>query len=279
MQLQQATIRRPRVRWAKILAHTALAAFSLYILLPLLWVLRTSLVPETQAYSAIVFPALTFDNYLRLFEAHSFGRTYLNSFLAAGGSTAFGVPIAAMTGYAFARFRTGGQATRFVVLATQMLPPVALVLPIFTIFRAFGLTNSVFGIGLAYVGLNFPFMTWILMGFFEGVPVELEWAGMVDGATRWTAFWRLVVPVAAPGIAAASVLGFILAWNEFLFALILSGPTSATIPVTLAGLQSQNGVLIAEISAGVILGIVPLVVASRFIQRYLVRGLTFGAVK
>lgn len=268
-----------RIRWGKVFAHLALVVFSLYILLPLLWVLRTSLVPEARAYSAALFPSFTFGNYLRLFEAHDFGRTYLNSFLAAGGSTVFGVPIAAMTGFAFARFRTGGQGTRFMVLATQMLPPVALVLPIFTIFRAVGLTNSIFGIGLAYVGLNFPFMTWILMGFFEGVPVELEWAAMVDGATRWTAFWRVVVPVAAPGIAAAAVLGFILAWNEFLFALILSGPSTATIPVTLAGLQSQNGVLIAEISAGVILGVLPLVLASRFIQRYLVRGLTFGAVK
>ncbi len=279
MARQRGTTRGRNGRWATIFAHAALVIFSAYILLPLLWVLRTSFVPETRAYSSLLFPAFTFGNYLRLFEAHDFGRTYLNSFLAAGGSTVFGVPLAALTGYAFARYRTGGQTTRFMVLATQMLPPVALVLPIFTIFRAVGLTNSVLGIGLAYVGLNLPFMSWILMGFFEGVPVELEWAGMVDGATRWVAFWRVVVPVAAPGIAAAAVLGFILAWNEFLFALILSGPTSATIPVTLAGLQSQNGVLIAEISAGVILGVLPLVVASRFIQRYLVRGLTFGAVK
>ncbi len=279
MQAQARPRRRRRIRWGKVLAHVALIVFSLYILLPLLWVLRTSLVPEARAYSASIVPSLTFSNYVRLFEAHDFGRTYLNSFLAAAGSTAFGVPLAAMTGYAFARFGTGGQPTRFMVLATQMLPPVALALPIFTIFRGIGLTNSVFGIGLAYVGLNFPFMTWILMGFFEGVPVELEWAGLVDGATRWAAFWRVVVPVAAPGIAAAAVLGFILAWNEFLFALILSGPHTATIPVTLSGLQSQNGVLIAEISAGVILGVLPLVIASRFIQRYLVRGLTFGAVK
>jgi len=101
----------------------------------------------------------------------------------------------------------------------------------------------------------------------------------VDGATVWGAFWRIVIPVSLPGIAAASVLGFILAWNEFLFALILTGPTTATIPVALAGLQSQNGVEIAEISAGVVLAVVPLIIASRLIQRHLVRGLTFGAIK
>ena len=101
----------------------------------------------------------------------------------------------------------------------------------------------------------------------------------MDGATVWGAFWRIVIPVSLPGIAAASVLGLILAWNEFLFALILTGPTTATIPVALAGLQSQNGVEIAEISAGVVLAVVPLIIASRLIQRHLVRGLTFGAIK
>ena len=117
------------------------------------------------------------------------------------------------------------------------------------------------------------------MGFFEGVPKEFEWAAYVDGATPFGAFWRVVVPVSLPGIMAAGVLGFILAWNEFLFALILSGPTSATIPVTLAGLQSQNGVQIAKVSAGVVMAVVPILLASRFIQRHLVRGLTFGGVK
>src|SRR5262249_61497143 len=127
---------------------------------------------------------------------------------------------------------------RFVILAAQMLPPVAIILPVFTLFRSFDLTNSVTGLVIAYAAINLPFLTWILMGFFEGVPVELEWAAQVDGATVWSAFWRIVIPVSLPGIAAAAVLGFILAWNEFLFALILTGPTTATIPVALAARQS-----------------------------------------
>jgi len=102
------------------------------------------------------------------------------------------LPFAAMTGYAFARFRTGGRLARFVVVATQMLPPVALALSSFAIFRAVGLTNSIPGLILAYSALNLPFLTWILMGFFEGVPVDLEWAAMTDGTTAWGAFWRIV---------------------------------------------------------------------------------------
>ncbi len=267
------------MRLKLILPHVVLVIFALYIALPPLWVLRTSFVPDSVAYKVSLFPDFTFDNYITLLTDGSFGQAYINSFIAAAGSTLLGLPLAAMTGYAFARYRTGGQISRFLVLATQMLPPVAIILPVFAIFRLLGLTNSVPGLMIAYAAINLPFLTWILMGFFEGVPIELEWAAQVDGATVWSAFWRIVMPVSLPGIAAAAVLGFILAWNEFLFALILTGPTTATIPVALAGLQSSNGVQIAEISAGVILGILPLLVASRFVQRYLVRGLTFGAVK
>jgi multiple sugar transport system permease protein len=261
------------------LSHAILALFALYIALPPLWVLRTSFVPEAQAYDLSLMPGFTWDNYVKLLVQDKFWLAYLDSFVAASVSTLLALPIGAMAGYAFARYRTGGDVSRFVVLATQMLPPVAIVLPVFTLFRAFDLTNSVSGLVIAYAALNLPFLTWILMGFFEGVPVELEWAAMVDGATIWRAFWRIVIPVSLPGLAAAAVLGFILAWNEFLFALVLTGPSTMTIPVALAGLQSQNGVQIAEVSAGVVLGVAPLLIASRFIQQYLVRGLTFGAIK
>jgi multiple sugar transport system permease protein len=263
----------------RILSHLLLAIFSLYILLPPLWVLRTSFVSDAGAYRLAVLPDVTLANYVKLFVKDAFALAYRDSFVAAAASTLLGLPIAAMTGYAFARYRTGGQASRFLILATQMLPPVALVLPTFGLFRVFGLTNSVSGLVIAYGAINLPFLTWIMMGFFEGVPIELEWAAMADGATVWGAFWRIVMPISLPGLAAAGVLGFILSWNEFLFALILTGPTTATIPVALAGLQSQNGVQIAEISAGVVLAVAPLLIASRFIQNNLVRGLTLGAIK
>ena len=161
------------------------------------------------------------------------------------------MPLACTTGYAFARFQTSGRTGRFAVLATQMLPPVALALPTFMFYRTVGLTNSLPGLMLVYAALNLPFLTWILMGFFQSVPADLEGAAMTDGATAWGAFWRIVLPVAAPGIAAAAVLGFILSWNEFLFALILGGPRTATVPVALASLQTSNGVEIAKVSAGV----------------------------
>lgn len=259
--------------------HLGLILVSAVVLLPPLWVLRTSLVPESLSYSTDLLPQVTLDNYAALFGRGRFGSYYMNSLVVSLGSVVLALPFAAMTGYAFARHRTGGAFARFVVLATQMLPPVAIVLPAFAFFRSIGLTNSVFGLTIAYAAINLPFLIWILMGFFEGIPVDLEWAAMTDGATAWGAFWRVVLPVSLPGIAAAGVLGFILSWNEFLFALVLTGPSTATIPVALAALQTSNGVQIAKVSAGVVLAVLPLVVASRFIQRFIVQGLTFGSVK
>lgn len=270
---------RPNSTRNKISLHLGLMLVSALILLPPLWVLRTSLVPESLAYSTELMPSISLENYISLFTEKHFGTFYLNSLIVASASVILAMPFAAATGYAFARFQTGGKLGRFLVLATQMLPPVALVLPAFAILRSLELTNSLAGLTLVYAALNLPFLAWILMGFFEGIPVDLEWAAMTDGTTAWGAFWRVVLPVSLPGIAAASVLGFILSWNEFLFALVLTGPRTSTIPVALAALQTSNGVQIGKVSAGVILAIVPLVIASRFVQRFIIKGLTFGSVK
>jgi len=263
----------------RLALHLGLLLVCAVILLPLLWVVRTSFLPEPLSYSSDLLPAFTLDNYVDLFTSTRYGRSYLNSLIVATGSVVIALPFAAMTGYAFARFKTSGKGGRFAVLATQMLPPVAIVLPAFALFRAVGLTNSLTGLVIVYAALNLPFLIWILMGFFEGIPVDLEWAAQTDGASAWGAFWRVVLPVSLPGIAAAGVLGFILTWNEFLFALVLSGPQTATVPVALSSLQTSNGVQIAKVSAGVVLAILPLVIASRFIQRFIVQGLTFGSVK
>jgi multiple sugar transport system permease protein len=263
---------------ARTSLHIGLAIASLSVLLPILWTLRVAVVPASDSYNPEILPALSTENFAALFSGR-FGQSYFNSLVVATGSVLLAMPFAVSMGYAFARFSTGGSLARFAVLATQMLPPVALALPAFALFRGFGLTNSLPGLVLVYTAVNLPFLTWILMSFFKGIPVDLEWAALTDGCTPWGAFVRIVLPVSLPGMAAAGVLGFILSWNEFLFALVLSGPKTATIPVALAALQTSNGVEIGTVAAGVVLAVLPLMIASRFIQRFIVEGLTFGAVK
>lgn len=263
----------------KVAIHFALILVSSFFLLPLLWILRTALLPESLGY---VLPPrwgpLTLANFAELLQG-AFGRALLNSLVIASSTVIFGLPIAALLGYALARYRPGGASLRFGVLATQMLPPIALALPLFSLFRSWGLVNTIPGIVIAYLAFALPFMSWMLMGFFEGIPRELEEAALVDGATPLGSFVRVVLPVSAPGLFAAGVLGFILAWNEFLFALILSGQDTQTIPVVLSAQITQRGVLFSRVAAGIVIGILPVVVLARVVDRYLVEGLTFGAVK
>lgn len=271
---------RRRRWWLRVLlTHAALLLVAAFFLLPLLWIARTALLPEELAY---VLPPRwgpwTLENFRGIITG-TFGRAMVNSLVVASATVAIGLPVAAMLGYALARYRTGGEGLRFAVLATQMLPPIALALPLFSLFRAWGLVNSLPGIVVAYLTIGLPFMSWMLMGFFDGIPRVLEEAALVDGATPLTAFARVVLPVAAPGLFAAGMLGFILAWNEFLFVLLLSGVDTQTVPVVLAAQITQRGVLFSRVAAGVVLSILPVVVLARAVDRYLVAGLTFGAVK
>ncbi|HYD04503.1 MAG TPA: carbohydrate ABC transporter permease [Reyranella sp.] len=266
-------------RRGNLVAHAVLVLFCLVIALPLLWVLRTSFVPEAQSTSLDLETGFTLDNYLKLLVEDGFWRAAVNSFAAAALSTLLALPFAAMLGYALARYRNGGQAGRFLLLLLQLLPPIAIVLPAVALFQVAGLADPMSGLVIAYAAINLPFLTWILIGFFEKVPVELEWAAMSDGATAWGAFWRIALPVARPGLAVAALSGFILAWNEYLFALVLTDAETATIPIALTNLQSRTQVPVAELSAGIVLGILPLLIAVGFLRRHLIRGRTFGAIR
>jgi multiple sugar transport system permease protein len=266
-------------RGLRLLASTLLFAFSLAFLLPLLWTLRSALLPEGLAYALPpVFGPLTLENFRQVLVG-PLGRGFLNSLLVASSVVLLGLPLAAGLGYALARYRLGGHPLRFAVLATQMLPPIVLALPLFTLLRALGLSGSLKALVLAHLAFALPFMAWLLMGFFQGFPKELEEAAQVDGATPLDAFFRVVLPLSAPGLFAAGVMGFLLSWNEFLSALLLSGRETQTIPVALSALVTQRGVLFAQVAAGVVLSVLPVALLARTVDRYLVEGLTLGAVK
>jgi multiple sugar transport system permease protein len=263
----------------RTMATLVLLLFVLWILLPLIWILRTSFVPETQSTSLEWQTGFTLENYRKLLVADRFWRAAANSVVAAALSTLLALPFATTLGYALARFRTGGQAGRFLILFLQLLPPIALVLPVVALFQLASFTDPLGGLVLAYAAINLPFMTWVLAGFFGRVPVELEWAAMSDGATAWGAFWRIALPVARPGLRVAALLGFILAWNEFLFALALTDIDTATVPVALTNLQSRAELPFAELSAGILLGILPVLIAAALLRRHLLHGRTFGALR
>jgi multiple sugar transport system permease protein len=285
---QPAALARKRPTAGRIASHALLTVASLTILLPVLWTARTSFGSSDLAYRPgefIFSPTLA--NYRRIFGQLNF-QTYLWNSLWIGIATALVcLLVGSFCAYSIARFRTGGQTLSLTILGTQMLPPVTLVIPLFLLIRQnidlFGQQISLLDRGGTLIGVylsfNLPFVVWILIGFFQSVPVEIEEAARVDGASPFQSFWQIVIPVSLPGLLAAGVFAFVLSWNEFLFALILTGRESRTMPVALSSLMTSQGNQVGAICAATVAMMLPIVALTWVIQRYLVRGLTFGAVK
>jgi len=263
------------------ISHALLIAASLSVLLPILWVARTSLANRLIAYKIppVWFFSPTLDNYRVIFQQYPFQKYFVNSLVIAAVASLISLILGSLAAYSIARFRTGDPILRLSMLSTQMLPAITLVIPIFLLVRVARLWDSPLALILAYLSFNLPYTIWILIGFFQSIPVDLEEAAMIDGCSRTQSLRRVIIPVALPGLLAAGVFNFILNWNEFLFALILTGRDTRTLPVAVASLWTQQGVQIGAVSAATILVVLPVIVLTWIIQKSLVRNLTFGSIK
>jgi multiple sugar transport system permease protein len=278
--------RRPGA--GRIATHLILTTASLTILIPVLWTARTSFGSRDLAYKPGDFWfSPTLGNYRKIFVDQKF-QNYLWNSLWIGIATALVcLLVGSLAAYSIARFRTGGAPLSLAILGTQMLPPVTLVIPLFLLIRQqldlFGQEVSLLDRGwtlvAVYLSFNLPFVVWILIGFFQSIPREIEEAARVDGASPFQAFRQIALPVSLPGLLAAGVFAFVLSWNEFLFALILTGRESRTMPVALSSLMTSQGNQVGAICAATVAMMLPIVALTWVIQRFLVRGLTFGAVK
>lgn len=267
------------------LAHRlAILAYIVFALFPLFWLLRVSVTPNDLLYSEGVrmWPShATLDHYRYVIENSAFPTFFKNSVIVAG-STALAVTVlSSLSGYALSRFRFKGKYWIVaLMLITQMFPLVMLVAPIFKMLSPLGLTNSLTGLVIVYTAFNVPFATFLMQSFFDGIPKDLEEAAMIDGASRFTAFRQIILPLTLPGIAATLGFVFTAAWSELLFALMLiSGNQSATFPVGLLTFVSKFSVDFGQMMAAGVLALIPACLFFLLIQRYLVQGLTAGAVK
>jgi multiple sugar transport system permease protein len=268
-----------------IVAHRlAILAYVAFALFPLYWLLKVSLTPTKLLYSEGVrmWPSqITWDHYSFVLKHSSFPIFFENS-LIVSASTAIIVTIcASLSGYALSRFNFRGKYLIVaLMLLTQMFPLVMLVAPIFKILSPLGLTNSLTGLVIVYTAFNVPFATFLMQSFFDGIPRDLEEAAMIDGATQFVAFRQIILPLTLPGIAATLGFVFTAAWSELLFALMLiNGNDAATFPVGLLTFVSKFSVDFGQMMAAGVLALVPAGLFFLLIQRYLVQGLTAGAVK
>jgi len=253
-----------------------------WTLIPLVWMISASVKTDLQLYLRpprwIVPPV--FDSYRKVLFEIPFGAYFLNSMVIAAGTTAGAIMLGCTAAYGFSRFAFRGAGTvRFLILLTRMIPRIALVVPYFLMMLRFGMLDTHAGLILAYIAFALPFTVWLMIGFFDEVPRDIEEAAFVDGCSRLRAFRDVVLPLAAPGLVVTSIFAFLLSWNEFLFALILSGVHSKTLPVVIAGFNTDVGPLYNTMSAAATLVMVPTVILTLVLQRHVVRGLTLGAVK
>jgi multiple sugar transport system permease protein len=267
------------------IAHRlALLAYVAFALFPLFWLLKVSVTPNKLLYSEGVrmWPSqTTWEHYAFVLRHSAFPTFFMNSLIVAG-STAIVVTIcASLSGYALSRFSF--RAKYWIValmLLTQMFPLVMLVAPIFKILSPLGLTNSLTGLVIVYSAFNVPFATFLMQSFFDGIPKDLEEAAMIDGATQFVAFRQIILPLTLPGIAATLGFVFTAAWSELLFALMLiNNNAAATFPVGLLTFVSKFSVDFGQMMAAGVLALIPAGLFFLAIQRYLVQGLTAGAVK
>jgi multiple sugar transport system permease protein len=272
---------QPSGRSAGLGRHVAIAVTLLVLLSPFLWLLQMSFKSNDlimQFPPPLIFKP-TLENYTSLWHG-AFASSFVNSLLSASFSTGlallFGIPAA----YALSRWAGAGkQALGFAILVTRMAPPIAFTIPFFLFYRTIGLLDTVTGLVLVYTSFNLPLVIWMMQPFFETVPPSLEEAALVDGARISRVFVEIVLPMVAPGIAATAILCFLYAWNDFFFALILTRTNARTAPVAVVNFMNYEGWEWGKIAAGGSLVMAPVLVFSLAVRRYLVSGLTAGAVK
>ena len=251
------------------------------MLVPIAWIFLAAFKNHLDVYTLKIFFKPTLENFSLVFqEPYTLGEKLVNSTIVAFFTVLFAIPIATMAAYSFSRFRLVGETAMLVtILATQFVPAVVIILPFFVMFRDVGLLDTRLGLILVNLAIVMPFAIWMIKGFIDGIPLDTEEAAMVDGSSRAQVIRNIVLPMAAPGLLTAGIFCFIIAWNEFLFALILTNKDAVTLPIGLALFKAEEGDLWNLLSAAGIIIMVPMFVLALLIRKYFVQGMTMGAVR
>ena len=265
-------------------SYLLLGGASFLSLFPLFWTISTSIKNRIDTYTLppkFFNFSPTFKNYHSLFSMDKFWEIYWNSILITIGSTIICLVLGSLAAYAFARkpkFRGRGPLEGLMI-AVRALPGIVLLLPIYKLSSFFGLYDSKIALIMIYAGFNLPFAIWLLMSFFEQIPIEIEESARVDGASNFRMFTRIILPIAAPGLVATGIFVSLLSWNEFLVPVIMAGENAKTLPVLVASFISNRTLDWGPMAAAATVALVPIVLLTVVIQRWLVAGLSSGAVK
>lgn len=281
---------KPKGPWGTILTHGTLIFVCLATLYPLMIVLRIAFSPGNSGVGGGLSPIpvdATFDNFVKVVTTKTadgtwlFGHQLLNSAVIAVATTVLGIFLATTAAYAFSRFRFPGRAAGLMMfLVSQMFPGVLTMVPLYIIMKELGLLNSNLGLILVYATTSIPFCVWMLKGYFDTIPKELEESAIMDGASQFTVFWRIILPLSLPAVSVTALFSFMTAWNEFVLAFtFMDRETSFTLPVRVATYVSENKIYWGELAAASLIVSLPVVALFFALQKNLVGGLTAGGVK
>jgi multiple sugar transport system permease protein len=282
MSLAMPRKRRSRITLPRLGIYAFVVLFVLWTMVPIVWMVLSSF--RTQAGMLSMPPKLfvpidTYSYNYMFFGGGGFGHYLLNSVIASTGSTLISLTLGSLGGYALARVNWRRKSDlSFWIISTRMAPIAAVIVPLYMTFRQLDLLDSLKGLTVAYCTFNLPFAIWIMQAFFRDLPKELEESAKVDGCSTLGSFWRVALPLAAPGVVATGVLCLVFAWNDFAFATTFTGSDNQTIPVAASQLVTQQGIVWGQLMATGTIILLPMVVCGVAIRRWLVRGLTMGAV-
>jgi multiple sugar transport system permease protein len=263
--------------------HLPMLAIVLFAIGPYLWMLITSIKPESTLFSperTILPTVVTLENYIRLFQKTTFVENLGHSLIVAIGTMCVGLSVSITAAYAFSRFRFPGRRLLMLqFLLVNMFPIVLLIIPLFIIMKSLGLLDTHLGLVLAHSTFSIPFATWMMISYFDAIPRSLDEAAMVDGCTPVGAMLRVVLPLTVPGIIATGIYIFITSWNEYLYASILAGQKVRTLTVAIQTLVGEYEIAWGLLTSGGVMGALPVTLLFMLIQKRLVAGMTQGAVK
>jgi len=267
-----------RPTWTKV-GNGLLVLMALSVFLPFFWLTLGSFKTGAQLNNpTLLLFSPTLENWKEVLSSGVLESAWRSAIVGLV-TVSFSIIIGSMGAYAISRYKTGGSATRFGILAAQVLPPAVLVFPFLEVSYQFRLNDTLFAVIISHLSFVLPVVTWFLIGFFDAAPKEVEEQALVDGLSKFQAFRKVVIPQVAPGIGAAAVFGFVLSWNDLFYALILAPGNSATLPVKIASFNTFRGVELGAMCAAILVAVVPVLIVSFFIQKRLVRGISGGAVK
>jgi len=274
--------RGPRRSTLRLIARYAAAiVVTIVFLFPVYWLFMIAFKTPDEIFHAppVWYPAsIQFDNFAVLFKDGD-AVTVGNSLFIAGCSTLVSMFLGTLCAYSLARFKTGGENLAVWIISQRMVPPIAIVFPLFLLYVWLGWVDTYYGMILLYTAFNLPYVIWMMRGYIEDVPIDLEQSALVDGCTRWQVLMRVVFPMVRTGLFATAVFTFVFAWNDFIFALVMTRSAVTTYPVQVTHYFGAQSNFWAKIAAMSMLGTLPVLIAVAALQRYLVRGISLGAVK